>query len=81
MAALEPGEICDTIPGGHSATIVALNTDMQSFTASLKNAVEDAIVKPVFESVHALLALVRVGLSARSVPLYPLIVCRTRISR
>ena len=61
MAVVEPREIGDTIQSRYSTRISTLNADMQSFTTSLKDMVENATVKPVFESVLVILSLVTVS--------------------
>ena len=66
MAASESRAICDTVPNidCHSEATVALNTDIRSLTTS-KDRVEPALAKEVFESVIAILTLVRVSVPVR----------------
>lgn len=61
----------------HSATTTALNTDIQHFTTS-RCMVEVSPVKTVFESVVAILTLVRVGFPVQFLYFHLLIGDRTR---
>ena len=73
MTTSEPWAIGDTPPdsGYHTATTAVLNTDIETLTAS-KDTVKAAPVKAVFESVVAILTLVRVRLLVLSLFLRPL---------
>lgn len=82
MATLKPPAIGDT-PSNvypHSTMAAALNADIQSLT-TFKDMVQDATVKEVFESVIAILTLIRVRFSPQFLTSFPLIDDRTGRSR